>query len=416
VTNATRTVGDKNYELSNHLGNVMVVVTDKKIGVSTTSPTTDAEYYLAEVLSSQDYYSFGALMPLRNFNSTGYKYGANSGNEKDDEIYGSGNSYSAEYWEYDPRLGRRWNKDPFVQPGKSSYCSFDNNPIYFIDLKGLTGSKPKANERGHEYDCGDGTKEVFDGEKYVPQTERSFNTGYGPISLQYSNISHDLTKRVGQIQSEVLEKKNNSISVGGAYPTNSDDPKFSRPDDDVTIVPFIGDQIYKTTHVTHWLKRTTEPDHMIQILFGKKEGYFDEVGGTIFKQKVMAYPSGLYKEAPTYLDITGSKTIICWNAGKGTITVKSMLAIGMEVANLRKELSEGGNIPLTVPSIGGYSPSGGNVAAILKISFQNTQGLGYFFQGTINATQSIEIDQDGINEPSKTQGSFELSGGLVLPF
>jgi hypothetical protein len=143
----------------------MVVVTDKKIGVSTTSPTTDAEYYLADVLSSQDYYSFGALMPGRGFtSSTGHRYGANSGNEKDDEIYGAGNSYSAEYWQYDSRLGRRWNVDPIRKSWESPFASFANNPVYYVDPSGLDkGSatkREKANNGGTE---GSGTTYSGDG-------------------------------------------------------------------------------------------------------------------------------------------------------------------------------------------------------------------------------------------------------------
>ena len=47
--------------------------------------------------------------------STRYRYGFN-GQEKDNEVYGEGNSYTAEFWEYDPRLGRRWNCDPVSNP------------------------------------------------------------------------------------------------------------------------------------------------------------------------------------------------------------------------------------------------------------------------------------------------------------
>jgi hypothetical protein len=58
--------------------------------------------------------------------------------EKDDEIYGQGNTYSAEFWKYDARLGRRWNVDP--KAAKFPYCSpyafcFDN-PIILTDLDG----------------------------------------------------------------------------------------------------------------------------------------------------------------------------------------------------------------------------------------------------------------------------------------
>ncbi|WPQ66298.1 hypothetical protein SIO70_15665 [Chitinophaga sancti] len=48
----------------------------------------------------------------------GYRYGFN-GPEKDDDIKGEGNSYTAQFWEYDPRVARRWNLDPVVDPGIS---------------------------------------------------------------------------------------------------------------------------------------------------------------------------------------------------------------------------------------------------------------------------------------------------------
>jgi hypothetical protein len=53
-----------------------------------------------------NYSPFGVLLQNRNFTSEKYRYGFN-GQEKDDEIAGSGNSYTAEYWQYVTRLGRR---------------------------------------------------------------------------------------------------------------------------------------------------------------------------------------------------------------------------------------------------------------------------------------------------------------------
>jgi len=69
--------------------------------------------------------------------------------EKDDEINGEGNSYTAEFWQYDPRLGRRWNVDPLTYPWQSSYAAFNNNPIYYIDPLGLEGvDQETANSGG----------------------------------------------------------------------------------------------------------------------------------------------------------------------------------------------------------------------------------------------------------------------------
>ena len=68
--------------------------------------------------------------------SGSYRYGFN-GQEKSDEIKGSGKSYTAEFWEYDPRLGRRWNVDPIRKEYESPFAAFANNPIWFVDKFGL---------------------------------------------------------------------------------------------------------------------------------------------------------------------------------------------------------------------------------------------------------------------------------------
>ena len=69
---------------------------------------------------------------------SGYRYGFN-GQMKDDEVYGpEGTSYTAEYWQYDSRLGRRWNVDPKPNPSISEYAVFLNNPIWFNDIEGDT--------------------------------------------------------------------------------------------------------------------------------------------------------------------------------------------------------------------------------------------------------------------------------------
>jgi len=66
-----------------------------------------------------------------------FRYGFGS-QEKDNEVSGDENSTTAEYWQYDTRLGRRFNMDPRPNSSLSSYSTFSNNPIYFIDIKGDT--------------------------------------------------------------------------------------------------------------------------------------------------------------------------------------------------------------------------------------------------------------------------------------
>lgn len=74
---------------------------------------------------------------MRTYNSTDYRFGGAGGQEKDNEILNvNGALTTAEYWELDTRLGRRWDIDPVVKPWLSSYSSFYNNPIFFTDPTG----------------------------------------------------------------------------------------------------------------------------------------------------------------------------------------------------------------------------------------------------------------------------------------
>jgi RHS repeat-associated protein len=79
-------------------------------------------------------------MPGRKFSSgSGYRYGFN-GQERSTEI--NNNSYTAEFWQYDARLGRRWNIDPVLRENQSPYMCFDGNPINIVDIKGDSGEIP----------------------------------------------------------------------------------------------------------------------------------------------------------------------------------------------------------------------------------------------------------------------------------
>ncbi len=59
--------GKKQYELTNHLGNVLATISDKKIGVSLTTDSSLIDHYEADVQIAQDYYPFGMIMPGRMF-------------------------------------------------------------------------------------------------------------------------------------------------------------------------------------------------------------------------------------------------------------------------------------------------------------------------------------------------------------
>jgi RHS repeat-associated protein len=100
-----RRVGEKVYELSNHLNNILEVVTDRKIG------NTGETAYEADIIMYSDYYPFGMVMPGRNGSTDQYRYGF-QGQEIDDEIKGDNNSVNYKYRMHDPRIGRFFATDP----------------------------------------------------------------------------------------------------------------------------------------------------------------------------------------------------------------------------------------------------------------------------------------------------------------
>ncbi|RTY91780.1 hypothetical protein EKL32_18115, partial [Flavobacterium sp. GSN2] len=74
--NFVNLIGDKRYELANHLGNVLVVINDKKIP-ELELPSSILKHFNADVLSYSDYYPFGMLVPGRHATNipNGHRYG-----------------------------------------------------------------------------------------------------------------------------------------------------------------------------------------------------------------------------------------------------------------------------------------------------------------------------------------------------
>jgi len=131
--------GKRRYELSNHLGNVLVVVSDKRTHTCITGTTFD--HYAAEIISANDYYPFGMIMPNRTYSNGAYRFGFN-GKEKDDETAGAGNSLDFDARIYSSRLGRWMGLDPLAfelcaySPYHFSFCS----PLMFMDDDGKKGT------------------------------------------------------------------------------------------------------------------------------------------------------------------------------------------------------------------------------------------------------------------------------------
>ena len=113
------------YELTNHLGNVMAVITDEPTATETPA-----------VESLTDYYPFGMTMPGRSYNAHTYRHGF-TGHEKESDL--AEGIYTTEYRLYDARVGRWLSVDPLweknIDASPYSYCH--GNPVMKVDVMGL---------------------------------------------------------------------------------------------------------------------------------------------------------------------------------------------------------------------------------------------------------------------------------------
>ncbi|TAH41850.1 MAG: hypothetical protein EYC69_07120, partial [Bacteroidetes bacterium] len=138
----------KQFELTNHLGNVLAVVSDRKL------PHPNGgliAFYQPDITSTSDYYPFGMMMDGRSYSASEYRFGFN-GKEKDDNVAGLGNQYDYGFRIYNSRLGRFLSLDPLHgnYPWYTPYQFSGNKPIYAIDLDGLEElvvTKPQYNNR-----------------------------------------------------------------------------------------------------------------------------------------------------------------------------------------------------------------------------------------------------------------------------
>jgi RHS repeat-associated protein len=118
----SRIYGLKDYEISDHLGNVRVVLSDARNSVGLTSVT-----------AAYDYFPFGMIMPGRKVDN-GYRYGYN-GKEKESELEGDFDFGSRIY---DSRIARWLSLDKKHKdyPDQSPYHFTGNNPIMLIEYMG----------------------------------------------------------------------------------------------------------------------------------------------------------------------------------------------------------------------------------------------------------------------------------------
>jgi RHS repeat-associated protein len=139
----SRIIGLKSYEITDHLGNPRVILSDWRLEQYTfnklaTPPNISHSGLglMLDPIEMNNYFPFGMLKEgMFAKSGNGYRYGFN-GMERDNETKGFGNDLSTFFRGYDPRLGRWKSVDPVTKAMESAYVGFGNNPIVFIDPRG----------------------------------------------------------------------------------------------------------------------------------------------------------------------------------------------------------------------------------------------------------------------------------------
>jgi hypothetical protein len=211
----------KVYELTNHLGNVLTTVSDRKTVVL--NQDNNRLIVGAEVLSATDYYPGGMIMPDRHYTYSDtsdsyrkYRY-KHQGQESDDEIAGLGADYFYKYRMSDSRLVRFWSVDPLnaKYPYYSNYQFSGNKLISAIELEGLeefnVNSQPisaQDNLLDSKYQkpitYNQAPKQWFNN-NYDESFEYGFSLGYAGNEVKATNKSFSIDLAVKNANKEVKD-------------------------------------------------------------------------------------------------------------------------------------------------------------------------------------------------------------------
>ncbi|MCB9033006.1 MAG: hypothetical protein H6553_04135 [Chitinophagales bacterium] len=183
----------RQYELSNHLGNVMTTLSDVKY--------YEGNSYKSHILTTQDYYPFGMQLVGRTYDAcedqnapshliaqrNTYLFGFN-GAEKVNEIKGQGNSYDFGARIYDSRLGRFLSIDPLYKnfPSESNYSYAGNSPLLYIDEE---GAKKTLYIYIKDYSGSVTKMELIDNKDVRLKV---YNSYYGGAGLYSADVEQDL--------------------------------------------------------------------------------------------------------------------------------------------------------------------------------------------------------------------------------
>jgi RHS repeat-associated protein len=187
---------------------VLVTITDRKFW--------NGVQFESELITSQQYYAFGMLMPGMQFGAFGnYRYGFN-GKENDNEVKGTGNQQDYGFRIYDPRIGKFLSVDSLTKQYSelTPYQFASNCPILGVDRDGLEFWHNKwIYDIWLNWMFGDptGAKRLYEG------AERKVMVETGQIDYQSSDLLTDREKQ--QLDKKNLNRANADIIAGSGQAT-----------------------------------------------------------------------------------------------------------------------------------------------------------------------------------------------------
>ena len=256
-----------------------------------------------------NYTTFGSPMPGRTQakNVGGYLYSHN-GQEKDNEIFDG--ALSAEFWEYDARLGRRWEMDPIIKVWESPYATFGNNPIYYSDVKGLDkGGKNKSIQP--KFGKGPRTK----------KEQRKINRAH----RKHERWTRRRERAGYQRRQERTDHPKNGAGLTIKYHNNLG----GEHNPSIWNLPGSHKKYYNSKY-----SPPDEPNNGLDIT-GKIKGN-TSLEFQLMKQKIREMPSDIHWEAPTYIEM-GTSYQFKHNfdkKGKLAIVVDASSTVGIGISSL----------------------------------------------------------------------------------
>nr|MBP6731818.1 RHS repeat protein [Chitinophagales bacterium] len=368
--------GLKRYELTNHIGDVQVVVSDKRALVS--------GIVKADVVSASDYYPFGMPMPGRKAGSRNYQYGFQS-MECDDAVAGDNNEYNTEFRQYDPRVARWMSVDPKAGNffALSPYNAMLNNAVNFSDSKGA-----------------DPTEDRTRGVRLRPEDDRMLREmlewGDDPIA----GIEDPPVDAIDALCINLRRLEGNDDPLAGLPMEDASEPAparrrtgHRRHRDGTAEILRVDEAPFEDEHVEGRAPRTRptrtsrEPDRPDGVAITREAfanaGNVMDAGGLVNDVVTVARTVNDARSAGEALTVTSAAGTLM--SGGGAVSGMGLLGAGISVVNMVGDIYDDANALVDGDiGVGTYAARstcnvvGGTVGVVPLIGAPISRGIGYF--------------------------------------